>query len=57
MEKLKKPLLVRNMDGTVNVEGAIIHQIECNMFFKGHIERARMDVYNLEKTKVILEMS
>jgi len=57
MEKLKKPLLVRNVDGTVNVEGAIIHQIECNMFFKGHIERARMDVYNLEKTKVILEMS
>ena len=40
MEKLKKPLLVRNMDGTVNIEGAIIHQIECNMFFKGHVERA-----------------
>jgi len=57
MEKLKKPLLVRNVDRTVNVEGAIMHQIECNMFFKGHIERARMDVYNLEKTKVILGMS
>jgi len=25
MEKLKKPLLVRNVDGTANVGGAIIH--------------------------------
>ena len=56
MEKLKNPLLVRNMDGTVNVGGAIMHQVECNMFFKGHMERARMDIYNLEKTEVILGM-
>jgi len=56
MEKLKNPLLVRNIDGTVNVEGAIMHQVECNMFFKGHMERARMDIYNLEKTEVILGM-
>ena len=56
MEKLKKPLLVRNINGTVNVEGAITYQVECNMFFKGHVERARMDVYNLEKTEVILEI-
>jgi len=40
MEKLKKPLLVRNVDGTVNAGGAITHQIECNMFFKRHVERA-----------------
>jgi len=26
------------------------------MFFKGHIERARMDVYNLGKMEVILGM-
>jgi len=25
MEKLKKPLLVRNVDGTINVGGAIMH--------------------------------
>ena len=56
MEKLKKPLLVRNVDGTVNAGGAITHQIECNMFFKGHVERARMDVCNLGKTEVILGM-
>ena len=56
MEKLKKPLLVRNVDRTVNAGGAITHQIECNMFFKGHVERARMDVCNLGKTEVILGM-
>jgi len=54
MEKLKKPLLVRNVDGTANAGGAIMHQVECNMFFKGHVKRARMDVYNLGKTELIL---
>jgi len=44
MEKLKNSLLVRNMDRTINVRGAIIHQVGCNMFFKGHVERVRMDV-------------
>ena len=56
LEKLKKPLLVQNVDGMVNVGGAIIHQVECNMFFKGHVERVRMDVCNLEKTEAILGM-
>jgi len=56
MEKLKKPLLVRNVDGMANMGGAITHQVECNMFFKGHMERARMDVCNLGKTELILDM-
>ena len=57
MEKLKKPLLVRNVDGAVNAGGgAITYQVECNMFFKGHMERARMDVYNLGKIELILGM-
>jgi len=56
IEKLKKPLLVRNVDGMANTEGAIMHQVECNMFFKGHMKRARINVYNLGKTELILEM-
>jgi len=56
MEKLKKPLLVRNVDRTVNAGGAITHQVECNIFFKEHVERARMNVCNLGKTEVILGM-
>jgi len=56
IEKLKKPLLVRNVDGMVNAGGAITHQVKCNMFFKGHVERARMDICNLGKMEVILGM-
>jgi len=56
IERIKNSLLVKNVDGTVNVGEVITHQVECNMFFKGHVERVRMDVYNLGKTEVILEM-
>ena len=56
LEKLKTPLLVRNIDRMVSVGGAITHQIECNMFFKGHIERAQINVCNLEKTEIILDI-
>jgi len=56
IEKLKKPLLVKNMDSTVNVEGVIMDQMECNMFFKEYIKRTRIDFCNLGKTEVILGM-
>ena len=56
LERLKTLLWIRNMNEIVNVGGAIIYQIECNMFFKGYIERVRIDIYNLEKTEVILDM-
>jgi len=56
MEKIKRPLLVKNVDGSVNIGGAIMHQVEYNMFFKGHVERVRIDICNLGKTEVILGM-
>jgi len=56
MERMKSPLLVKNVNGTANVGGAITHQVECNMFFKGYVERVRMDICNLGKTEVILGM-
>ena len=33
-----------------------MYQVECNVYYKGHIERIRIDVYNLGKTEVILAM-
>jgi len=39
LEQLKNPLLVRNVDKIVNIGGAITHQVECNMFFKGHVKK------------------
>ena len=56
MKKLRNSFLVGNMDGTINIGEAIMHQVECNMFFKEHIERVRMDICNLGKTEVILGM-
>ena len=56
MERIKNLLLVKNVDGMVNVGGVIMHQVECNMFFKGHVERVRIDICNLGKTEIILGM-
>jgi len=54
--KLEKPVEVKNMDGTDNNRGRIEHEIECNMYFEGHVERIRVDVCKLGRTKVILGM-
>ena len=56
LQKLDKPVTVRNVDSINNSTGAIIHQVEVNVYYKNHIKRMRMDVYDLEKTDVILGM-
>jgi len=56
LQKLKKPIAIRNVDRTNNSRGAIIHQVECNMYYKSHVERMRMNVYDLGKKEVILGM-
>jgi len=57
LQKLKRLIMVRNVNGTNNSTGAIIYQVEANVYYKGYIERMRIDVYNLGKTDVILGMS
>jgi len=56
LQKLERPIAIRNVDGTNNSRGAITYQVECNMFYKGHVERMKIDVCNLGKTEVILGM-
>jgi len=56
LQKLERPIAVRKIDRTNNSERAIMHQVECNVYYKGHIERMRIDIYDLGKTKVILGM-
>jgi len=56
LEKLKRPIIVRNVDRTNNSRGAITHQVEANVYYKDHIERMRMDVCDLGKIEVILGM-
>jgi len=56
LEKLDRPVEVKNMDGTSNEGGKIEYEAQCNMYFKGHIERIRVDICRLGRTKVILGM-
>jgi len=54
LQKLERPIMVRNIDGTNNSREAITHQVEVNIHYKGHVERIRMDVCDLGKTEIIL---
>ena len=39
LQKLERPIMVRNMNGTNNSREAITYQVECNVYYKGHIDR------------------
>ena len=56
LEKLRRPVRIRNVDGTGNSGGLVTHEIEVNMYYQGHVERMKLDVCNLGRTEVILEM-
>jgi len=56
MDKLEKPLIVMNVDGSNNNGGRITHEVECNVYYGGHQERMKFDVCNLGRTDVILGM-
>jgi len=53
---LERLIVIRNVDRTNNSAGAITHQVEVNVYYKSHVERIRMDMCNLGKIDVILEM-
>ena len=38
LQKLERPVTVRNVDGTNNSREAIIHQVEVNVYYKNHKE-------------------
>ena len=54
LQKLERPIVVKNIDGMNNSIGAITHQVEVNIYYKGHVERMKMDVCDLGRTDVIL---
>jgi len=56
LQKLERPIMVRNVDGTNNSGGAITYQVEVNIYYKGHIERMRIDICDLGKIEIILGM-
>ena len=54
LQKLERPVTVRNVDGTNNSGGAITHQVEVNVYYKNYVKRIRMDICDLGRTDVIL---
>jgi len=56
MDELERPLIVTNVDGSNNSGGRITHEVECNVYYRGHQERMKFDVCNLGRTDVILGM-
>jgi len=54
LQKLERLIIVRNVNGTNDSTRAITHQIKVNVYYKGHVERMKMDVYNLERINIIL---
>jgi len=54
LQKLERLITIRNVDGTNNSGEAIMYQVERNIYYKGHVERMRMDICDLGKTEVIL---
>jgi len=53
---MKKPIYVRNVDGSFNKEGPIKHTVEMNIYYQGHKERTEIDVIGGQKWKVILRI-
>jgi len=56
LEKLERPVRIRNVDGTGNSGGLVTQEIEVNVYYRGHVERMRLDVCDLGRTEVILGM-
>lgn len=56
LEKLKRPVKVRNVNETGNSGGLVTHEIEVNVYYQGHMKRMKLDVCHLGRTKVILGM-
>jgi len=56
LEKLTKPIKMRNVNKSNNKRGLITHKVKVNLFYRGHMKQVRMDVYKLGKIEVILGM-
>jgi len=56
LQKLERPIVVRNVNGMNNSTKAITYQMETNVYYKSHVERMKIDICDLERTNIILEM-
>ena len=56
LNKIERPIYVRNMNGSFNKEGSIEYIVEVNIYYQGHRERIVINVIDSQKWSMILEM-
>ena len=56
MKKIKRPIYIRNVDGTLNKKGPIENTVEVNIYYQEHRKRTEIDIIGGQKWNVILEM-
>ena len=56
LSKLDQAIPVKNVDGTLNSRGSVMHKVAMNIHYKRHKECVLMDVCNIGKADVILGM-
>jgi len=56
LEKIKRPIYVRNVNGMLNKEGPIEYTVEVNIYYQEHRERTEIDMIGEQKWSMILGM-
>ena len=56
MNKIERPIYVRNVDRTFNKKGLIENIVEINIYYQRYRERIKIDVIEGQKWSIILEM-
>ena len=56
LKRLKRPINIRNVNGSLNKERPIEYTVKVNIYYQGHRERTEIDVIGGQKWTVILGM-
>ena len=56
LEKIKRPIYMRNMNGFFNKKRPIKYMIEVDIYHQGHKKRMKINIIKEQKSSVILEM-
>jgi len=49
LKKLKRPMYIENVDGSLNKKGPIKHTVEVNIYYQGHRKRIEIDMIGRQK--------
>jgi len=57
LKKIKRPIYVRNVDGTLNKEGPIENTVEVYIYYQEYRKKTEIDMIGGQKWNVILGIS